>query len=157
MQITLKQRDIEQALKLFVVSQGISLANKTVQMAFTAGRKEGGLTVEIDLEESDESQAEAVATLDATVEKSTPYKDMPKAAVVTSATEVLDTPVSVSPDIKETVAKLIETSEVVVPSGKADLAPEVEDPPFEVDAPDPAPEPEQPPVTATSKPFSLFS
>jgi len=52
MQIILKQRDIEQALALYIRDQGINLTNKTLSVAFTAGRKEGGLTAEIDIEDA---------------------------------------------------------------------------------------------------------
>ena len=51
MQIILKQRDIEAAVKAYVVAQGISLANKSVEINFTAGRKETGISVEIDIED----------------------------------------------------------------------------------------------------------
>lgn len=52
MQIILKQRDIEAAVKAYVVAQGISLANKRVEINFTAGRKETGISVEIDIEDA---------------------------------------------------------------------------------------------------------
>ena len=52
MQIILKQRDIEAAVKAFVVAQGISLANKSIEINFTAGRKETGISVEIDIEDA---------------------------------------------------------------------------------------------------------
>ena len=51
MQIILKQRDIEAAVKAYVVAQGISLANKSVEINFTAGSKETGISVEIDIED----------------------------------------------------------------------------------------------------------
>lgn len=52
MQIILKQRDIEAAVKAYVVAQGISLDNKRVEINFTAGRKETGISVEIDIEDA---------------------------------------------------------------------------------------------------------
>ena len=52
MQIILKQRDIEAAVKAFVVAQGISLTNKSTEINFTAGRKETGISVEIDIEDA---------------------------------------------------------------------------------------------------------
>lgn len=39
-------------MKHFISSQGISLVGKTVEIAFTAGRKENGLTAEMQIEES---------------------------------------------------------------------------------------------------------
>lgn len=49
MQISLKQRDIELALKMYLSSQGIALAGRTFEMEFTAGRKDNGLSVQIDI------------------------------------------------------------------------------------------------------------
>lgn len=52
MQITLRQREIEAALKGYVLQQGINLTGKTIAIAFTAGRKESGISAEIDIEEA---------------------------------------------------------------------------------------------------------
>ena len=88
MQIILKQRDIEAAVKAFVVAQGISLANKSIEINFTAGRKETGISVEIDIEDASyyqnvptqrlqnpfiQSPITTVAAFDATKQDS--YKD----------------------------------------------------------------------------------
>ena len=54
MQINLKQTEIEAALRHYISSQGINLTGKTVEIAFTAGRKENGLTAEMQIEESGE-------------------------------------------------------------------------------------------------------
>lgn len=51
MQIQLKQTEIEAALKMFISNQGISLANKSVQMTFTSGRKDNGLSAELSIED----------------------------------------------------------------------------------------------------------
>lgn len=48
----MKQSEIEAALKHFISSQGINLTGKIVEIAFTAGRKENGLTAEMQIEES---------------------------------------------------------------------------------------------------------
>lgn len=53
MQINLKQTEITEALRQYVTQQGINLTGKTVDIAFTAGRKEGGLSAEITIEEQD--------------------------------------------------------------------------------------------------------
>lgn len=52
MQIHLKQREIEAALKMFVSQQGINLTHKQVTLAFTAGRKDTGLSVELSIEDA---------------------------------------------------------------------------------------------------------
>lgn len=49
MQINLKQTEIITALKQFVTSQGISLAGKEVKVDFTAGRKEAGISADIEI------------------------------------------------------------------------------------------------------------
>ena len=53
MQINLKQSEIADALRQYVTQQGINLTGKSVDIAFTAGRKEGGLTAEINIEDLD--------------------------------------------------------------------------------------------------------
>lgn len=53
MQIQLKQTEIVTALKQYITGQGISLAGKVVEVAFTAGRKEGGLSADISIEDLD--------------------------------------------------------------------------------------------------------
>ena len=51
MQINLKQTEITEALQQYIAQKGIDLRGKTVEIAFTAGRKEGGLTAEINIRE----------------------------------------------------------------------------------------------------------
>ena len=53
MQITFKQAEIITALKQYITNQGIYLAGKTVDITFTAGRKEAGLSADIFIEDSD--------------------------------------------------------------------------------------------------------
>lgn len=52
MQIHLKQREIEAALRMFVSQQGISLVGKTVEVVFTSGRKDNGLSAELTIEDA---------------------------------------------------------------------------------------------------------
>ena len=51
MQIHLKQREIEEALKGFISNQGISLAGKSIKVEFTSGRKDNGLSAELTIED----------------------------------------------------------------------------------------------------------
>jgi hypothetical protein len=51
MKLVLQEPDILAGIKLFVQSQGILLANKTVEAAFTASRKGAGLSVELVIED----------------------------------------------------------------------------------------------------------
>lgn len=50
MQISLKQTEIVAALKMYIAAQGINLADKTVKIDFTAGRKEAGITADVSIE-----------------------------------------------------------------------------------------------------------
>lgn len=52
MQIQLKQREIEAALKMFISQQGISLVGKAVAIEFTSGRKDNGLSAELTIEDA---------------------------------------------------------------------------------------------------------
>lgn len=52
MLITLKQKEIEAALSLYINSRGISLLDKSVEIAFTAGRGQTGISAEVDIEDS---------------------------------------------------------------------------------------------------------
>ena len=53
MQINLKQREIIEALKHYIAQQGINLKGKSVDCTFTAGRKDSGISVEIQIEDQD--------------------------------------------------------------------------------------------------------
>lgn len=52
MQIQLKQTEIIAALKQYIGTQGINLNGKTVDISFTAGRKEAGITADISIEDA---------------------------------------------------------------------------------------------------------
>lgn len=68
MNITLKQRDIELALKMYLSAQGIILTNRSFNVEFTAGRKDSGLSASIDI-----GPAEALAdVIIKAVESATP-------------------------------------------------------------------------------------
>lgn len=49
--INLKQTEIEQALRAYVVAQGISLHGKDLTISFTAGRRESGISAEISIDD----------------------------------------------------------------------------------------------------------
>ena len=54
MLIQLKQSEITAALRDYIVAQGINLTGKTVEIAFTAGRKESGIYADISIENAGE-------------------------------------------------------------------------------------------------------
>jgi hypothetical protein len=49
MQISLKQYEIEAALSGYIAKQGIDLTDKSVTVTFTAGRKGGGLSADVNI------------------------------------------------------------------------------------------------------------
>lgn len=49
MQISLKQSEIIAAIRGYIQDQGINLEGKTVDVAFTAGRKGAGLSADVDI------------------------------------------------------------------------------------------------------------
>lgn len=53
MQFRLKQSEIETALKNYIAQQGINLTGKQVSIAFTAGRKESGISAELNIDDID--------------------------------------------------------------------------------------------------------
>lgn len=54
MKVHLKQVEIVQALKQYLSAQGIAVDGKTVEVSFTAGRKESGLTAEVNITSADD-------------------------------------------------------------------------------------------------------
>ena len=54
MLIQLKQSEITAALRDYIVAQGINLSGKTVEISFTAGRKESGIYADISIENAGE-------------------------------------------------------------------------------------------------------
>lgn len=110
MQINLKQTEIITALKQYIAGQGISLQGKYVEMAFTAGRKEAGISVEISIEDISvpdfglpEEVPTAKLTLIAdpvivpTASLATETKDEPKAEAQTEEEEQVSTPAPALP------------------------------------------------------------
>ncbi len=63
MQITLKQRDIELALKMYLSAQGISLLQRSFNVEFTAGRKDSGLSASIDIGPAEALTKEAMESV----------------------------------------------------------------------------------------------
>lgn len=54
MLIQLKQTEIITALKQYITLQGIDLSGKSVNITFTAGRKESGISADLDIEEEND-------------------------------------------------------------------------------------------------------
>lgn len=52
MQVQLKQAEIVESIKQYLVKQGIVLTGRSVDISFTAGRKETGLSADISIEDT---------------------------------------------------------------------------------------------------------
>lgn len=96
MQVILKQAEIIAAIKAHLSQKGMDLAGKSVEVSFTAGRKEAGLTADISIEEfgelpiggDEEANAPVVLTL---VTPVTSAPVAPVAAEVVEETPPFDT------------------------------------------------------------------
>ena len=100
MKVKIQQSEIITALKQYISSQGINLQGKAVAIDFTAGRKEGGLTADISIEEpgipdffeAPEHQVPALTVVPAPVQEATQESSAP-AYEITAETEVDPAPV----------------------------------------------------------------
>ena len=99
MQVNLKQTEIISAIKNYITHQGISLVGKVVTVSFTAGRKESGISAEVDIEE-DESYVPPAP---------------PSVVVYQTATTAIDTPLPMQEDvlIEDMGKKKVEISDPV--------------------------------------------
>lgn len=52
MQINFKQVEIEDALKQYISQQGINITGKVVEVTFISGRKNNGLTAELNIQDA---------------------------------------------------------------------------------------------------------
>lgn len=77
MQIQLKQAEIVAALKQYISTQGINLSGKTVDIRFTAGRRESGITADLVIEDS------GVFDIDVELPEEEPVKAEPPKLVLT--------------------------------------------------------------------------
>ena len=106
MKVKIQQNEIITALKQYISSQGINLQGKIVAIDFTAGRKEGGLTADISIEEltipdffeTSEHQAPALTVVPAAAPTPAPVQEAPQenpapAYEMTAEEEVVSPPV----------------------------------------------------------------
>ena len=98
MQIQLKQTEIVEALKQYIAKQGFNLFNKSVDIAFTAGRKDAGLIADIAIEdiqlpelqgelELEEAQRPALSVVVTPVAPIAPEASAPEASTTVVAEE----------------------------------------------------------------------
>ena len=55
MLIQLRQSEIEAALREYIVNQGINLTNRQVDISFTSGRKDNGISADLDIVETQQT------------------------------------------------------------------------------------------------------
>jgi hypothetical protein len=138
MQIALKQKEIEAAIKGFISKQGISLNGKEIKMVFTSGRKDNGISVEIDIED------------DGTVKAEEPEETMPAEA------EKKNTDSIPKESVAEAVIAFCSDAGIPVPAAVAE--PAVKDPADFVPMIKPMYKSEPEAVKpVTKKPFSAFA
>lgn len=110
MRIQLVQAEIEEALSDFIVKQGINLTGKDLQISFTNGRGNNGVTADLDIEPSQEGRA-------------------PRSTVL-HAVESTPAPVVTETKVEPKVELVAETKPAPVDEAK----PDVIDPPFDTDS-----------------------
>lgn len=96
MQIQLKQVEIVSALKQYITQKGIDLSGKEVSISFTAGRKEGGITADLSIEDSEIPGFSGPEPVALSLVSSHPIPDAPvglSPTVADAVVEVVDEPV----------------------------------------------------------------
>lgn len=104
MQIQLRQTEIVEALKQYITKQGISLVGKTVEIGFTAGRKETGISADISIDEGTQAQ---LPGLDADEDEAAPARPMLSVVTdpqVTSSVETVEEPAPPADEAPKAVA-----------------------------------------------------
>ena len=105
MQIIIKQTEIEVAVKNYIAGLGINLNGKDVEVSFTAGRGEVGLSASLDIVEAGSSAMPAPAL--------TPVKNAQEAPAEAKVTSPTQKPVQVA---RTPVAEPIHTTPAPAPA-----------------------------------------
>ena len=114
MKIAFKQVEIVAGLKLYIQSQGISLVGKTVEVDFTAGRKEAGLTAEVEI--LSEDIAAELAALGATTYSEGIQANTTTPVVVPEDTLAAEPEVITTPDVVDAESTTVTNEPEVDPS-----------------------------------------
>jgi hypothetical protein len=104
MNIQLKQSEIEAALRLYVLAQGISLDGKYLNIDFTAGRKAGGLIADLTIDNAPVGIAIPGFTMS---EDKSEVVGMVATATSTSGAEASQAPAA-DPVVTEAAAEVVE-------------------------------------------------
>lgn len=116
MQVTLKQPDIEQALKDHIANLGVNLVGKTVSMTFTAGRKTAGISVELNIDDAAAPSLGERPTIVTSIDKAVPQKNEAQAIE------------ELTPAVQAVEEAPFETAEEVAPDVPASTSTEEEPP-----------------------------
>ena len=119
MNVIIKQKEIEAGIKLYLLQQGIQLNGKTTEISFTAGRKDSGLSAEIEINDVDG----AVSVVDTMIGQQAPVAPVimvPEAqvtppAIVQAAKELGVELVAAPFFVPETVVEEVQAEETVDP------------------------------------------
>ena len=96
MLIQLRQSEIETALREYVVNQGINLTGRRVDISFTSGRKDNGISADLDIVDTHQSLKVTQGVVPAEVSKDAcPPKDPEEATDETDFPEDIGEPVAV--------------------------------------------------------------
>ena len=119
MQLQFRQTEIVEALKQYIVKQGINLQGKSVDISFTAGRKDAGLQANISIEDPvipgvDEAPVEGAAPAVKPALSVVPNATVVEAAAPAAETKPADPPFV--PDAKPEVAAAAPASAEDVPA-----------------------------------------
>ena len=95
MLIQLRQSEIEAALREYVVNQGINLTGRRVDISFTSGRKDNGISADLDIVETQQTLKVTYETKPAEVAKDAcPLKDPEEATDETDFPQDIGEPVA---------------------------------------------------------------
>ena len=103
MQINFKQVEIEDALKLYVSQQGINITGKVVEVTFISGRKNNGLTAELNIQDNPKTERRHVSL---TKEVQTPVAEKETETKLEPVPEVIQEP-AVTPEVTEPPPKTV--------------------------------------------------
>ena len=108
--INLKQTEIEQALRAYVISQGISLHGKDLTISFTAGRRESGISAEISIDDVEIPGYTNTVAEEVEVNKAPDISLAPTVATVTPVEEAQPVP---QEEVQEDAAPVAEAKPTV--------------------------------------------
>lgn len=103
MQINFKQVEIEDALKAYVAQQGINISGKVVEVTFISGRKNNGLTAELNIQDAAITDRRHVSL---TKEVQTPVAEKAVESVPDLTPEVIQES-AVTPEVTEPPPKTV--------------------------------------------------